>query len=388
MAKARLSDKPVHALPPGSETALLYAAVQACPVNITISDMSQPDHPLIYVNPAFTRTTGYTSEDVIGRNCRFLQGPDTDNAKIQALRDAISVRRSIEIELVNYHRDGTQFLNRVQLAPIINAGAGIDAYIGIQHDVTGARAAEATRREREKLEALGRLAGGLAHELNNLLQPIVSYADLMGCRLQPDDAETAEQLAVILDSARAASDITRRVLNFSRRSTADAAPAPAGERISDGVRFAQRLLPPGVTLTVEGLSDLDVSWAVDSTELIQVLGNLFKNAADAMEGRGTLTIRAAKLDGRVVLTVSDDGPGMDPAIAARAFEPFFTTKPVGVGTGLGLSAVWGLIQGWGAQISLKTAPGHGACFTIEVPVSAGIKSGHTDGRDETWPPFS
>ena len=359
----------VCGLPRGNEAALLRAAVEACPVNITISDLRQPGHPLIYVNPAFTRTTGYTAADAIGHNCRFLQGSETDPAKVKALRDAISARRSIAVELVNYRRDGRPFLNRVELAPVIDPAAGIDAYIGIQNDVTSARAAEATRREREKLEALGRLAGGLAHELNNLLQPIVSYADLLGARLRPEDDETAEQLAAILESARAAGDITRRVLNFSRRSAADAAAAPAGERISDAVRFAKRLLPPGVTVTVEGLDDLGASCAVDATELIQVVGNLFKNAADAMHERGRIAVCVARHDRTVVLTIADDGPGMDAATAARAFEPFFTTKPTGRGTGLGLSAVWGLVQGWGGQISLETAPGQGARFNIEVPLA-------------------
>ena len=359
----------VCGLPRGNEAALLRAAVEACPVNITISDLRQPGHPLIYVNPAFTRTTGYIAADVIGSNCRFLQGPETDPAKVQALRDAIAARRSIAVEMVNYRRDGRPFLNRVELAPVTDLAAGIDAYIGIQNDVTSARAAEATRREREKLEALGRLAGGLAHELNNLLQPIVSYADLLGARLRPEDDETAEQLAAILESARAAGDITRRVLNFSRRSAADAAAAPAGERISDAVRFAKRLLPPGVTVTVEGLDDLGASCAVDATELIQVVGNLFKNAADAMHERGRIAVSAARQDRIVVLSIADDGPGMDAATAAQAFEPFFTTKPTGSGTGLGLSAVWGLVQGWGGQISLQTAPGQGARFNIEVPLA-------------------
>jgi len=201
----------------------------------------------------------------------------------------------------------------VELAPVIDLAAGIDAYIGIQNDVTSARAAEATRREREKLEALGRLAGGLAHELNNLLQPIVSYADLLGARLRPEDDETAEQLAAILEPARAAGDITRRVLNFSRCSAPDAAAAPAGERIGDAVRFAKRLLPPGVTVTIEGLDDLGASCAVDTTELIQVVGNLSKNAADAMHERGRITVSAARQDRIAVLSIADDGPGVDAA---------------------------------------------------------------------------
>jgi two-component system NtrC family sensor kinase len=110
-------------------------------------------------------------------------------------------------------------------------------------------------------------------------------------------------------------------------------------------------------------------WAVDATELVQVLGNLFKNAAEAMQGRGCIAVSAAQRGNRLVLRVADDGPGMDAATAARVFEPFFTTKRLGEGTGLGLSAVWGLVEGWGGRITLDTAPGRGAQFTIEVPIN-------------------
>jgi PAS domain S-box-containing protein len=354
------------------QAAMLRAAVEACPVNITISDLRRPDHPLLYVNPSFTATTGYTAEEVIGRNCRFLQGPDTDPKAVQAIRAAIAARRSISVELLNYRRDGTPFLNRLELGPVNDPVAGIDAYIGIQTDITAFRAAETTRREREKLEALGRLAGGFAHELNNLLQPIVTYADLLGARLAGQDEATAEQAAAILESAKAARDIARKVLDFARRSAADAALTPAGERIAGAVRFASRLLPPGVAVDCAGLEELSAGCAVDATELIQVMGNLFKNAADAMDGRGRITVRAWQRGERLLLSVADDGPGMDDATAARVFEPFFTTKAMGSGTGLGLSAVWGLVAGWGGRISLDTAPGRGARFTIDIPLNTAL----------------
>jgi PAS domain S-box-containing protein len=356
-------------LPREQETTLLSAAVEACPVNVTISDLRRPGHPLCYVNAAFCRTTGYAAGEVIGRNCRFLQGPDSDPAAIAAMREAIAARRPISLELVNYRRDGTPFLNRLELAPVTDHARGIDACIGIQRDITAFRAAETTRREREKLEALGRLAGGFAHELNNMLQPIITYAGLLGEQLPPGDATTAEELAVMLDCARAAGDIARQVLHFSRRSAADARPEPAGERIGHAVRFAMRLLPPDVTVAVAGLDALRGSCTIDATEMIQVVGNIFKNAADAMAGRGTIRVSAVERGTVLVLTVADDGPGMDAATAGRVFEPFFTTKPTGQGTGLGLSAVWGLVRGWGGQISLDTSPGRGARFTVEVPLA-------------------
>jgi PAS domain S-box-containing protein len=138
-------------LPCEQETTLLRAAVHACPVNVTISDLRRPSHPLCYVNASVCETTGYAAEEVIGRNCRFLQGPESDPAVVAAMREAIAARRPISVELLNYRRDGTAFRNRLELAPVTDPARGIDAYIGIQRDITAFRAAETTRREREKL---------------------------------------------------------------------------------------------------------------------------------------------------------------------------------------------------------------------------------------------
>ncbi len=373
MAVARMPSPPAMdairpVLPAAHEAFVLRAAVEASPVNVTIADMSQPDGPIIYANAAFYSTTGYTPDEVIGRNCRFLQGPDTDRDMVQRMREAIAARVPFTGEILNYRRDRTAFLNRLELAPLVDRDAGLDAYVGIQRDITAFRAAETCRREREKLAALGRLSAGFSHELNNLLQPIVTYADLLAARLATGDEEASEQLRVILDSARAARNVTAQVLRFARVRAATGLTAPAGRLLGDAMRLAARLLPPDVKFTVSGIDDLLEECELDATELLQVFSNLLKNAADAMCGQGLIRIEGRAEAGSLIVTVADNGPGMPPETAARIFEPFFSTKAAGSGTGLGLSTVWGIVTGWGGSISVDTAPGRGARFTLVIPL--------------------
>lgn len=345
---------------------LLQAAIEACPVNISIADMARPGAPLIYVNRAFCETTGFARGEALGRNCRFLQGEQTDPAAVARIRRALENREAHTAEIVNYRRCGTAFLNRLELAPVSDRSCGIDAYVGIQRDITAFRAAEASRQQREKLESLGQLAAGLAHELNNLLQPIIIYGDLLALR-GADQPQAAEQLATLRSCARAARDLTARVLQFTRRSTAPEAALPAAERLGEALRLAERILPPGVRLVVVGVPDLTQPCTIPAGELVQVFGNLFKNAADAMGGAGTLTVRGAVEGGLLRLSVSDTGPGIPPDLLGRIFDPFFTTKAPGAGTGLGLAAVWNLVRSWTGTITVESAPGRETTFTLAFP---------------------
>ncbi len=317
--------------------ALLRVAVDASPVCITISDLRRDDALLIFVNDQFCRTTGYTREQVIGRNCRFLQGEGTDRSVVARMREAIARREPVSIELINYKRTGEPFLNRLDLAPVRDSRLEIDAYVGVQRDITAFRAAEATRREREKMEALGRLASGVSHELNNLLQPIITYGGMLAARPEMAEAEYAEQINAIVDCASVAWDITAQVLHFARSGVALSEAEPLSRRRGEAIRMASRLLPPGVSLSIEGVEDLSAACAIDTAELLQVLGNLFRNAADAMDGKGSVRLAAVMEDTTLVPSVSDTGPGVPPELWSRIFEPFFSTKPPGRGTGLGLA---------------------------------------------------
>jgi PAS domain S-box-containing protein len=256
--------------------------------------------------------------------------------------------------------------------------------VGIRIDVTETRQREAAERDREKLAALGQLAGGVAHEINNLLQPALALPELVRDRLPADDIESREDLDCVIECAGKMRDIVRNILLFARKEEPRLATLELAAEVRAALGFVGDLIPPSITLQAENLdTHPGCMVAANKTQLTQVLTNLVVNAAQATRGAGTVTVSVARIDptaeeaadlaieaGRGYLTVSvtDTGSGMDEATRARIFEPFFTTKPVGQGTGLGLSVAYGILRSWQGAIAVRSAPGHGTTFVLYVPV--------------------
>ncbi len=339
-----------------------------------------PGAALIYANDAFTRLTGYASDEALDRNCRFLHGPETSPVLSRKLGRAIAAGEQIEVEIINYRKDGTKFLNRLTLAPIRDESEMLTAYIGLQSDITfEAQRRDASEQQREKMAALGRAMGGVAHEINNMLQPVsLLVQDAMDHHLISPDG--AAHLAIVLDCTRNARNIIGDVLAFSR---------PAS-RSGGEVREVPRLFEDGLPLAIQGMAkDVILSVNVEcppflieisQTKFSQILVNLVSNAVAAMGGIGQLNIQldqssipsstGARKAAR--LRITDTGCGMDATTQERAFEPFFTTKPIGQGTGLGLPLVYALVQETGGSIKLESAPGQGTAITILIPAAKEI----------------
>ncbi len=357
---------------------LFAAAIESCPVGITISDATRPSTPLIYVNSAFSGITGYYLQEVVGHNLDFLNGPDTDSAAIRRVAAALRMNEPVDAEILQYRKDGAPFWCEVRMTPLSQDGQAV-ALIGVHNDITDKRQRRIEDQRRHKLQALGQLAGGVAHEINNLLQPIVTYTDLMlGATQDPD---TLRRLHRVMTSAEKARDIVRGILRFSRGEAACLSVTALQPALVEALEFIRGLLPISVAVVVTGLNRDLGHGRISTVELTQVLTNLLNNAAQAMAGRGTVTVEAG-LDriepaaaavlgiapGMVCrVSVADTGPGMDETVLAHVFDPFFTTKPVGLGTGLGLSVVYGIIQDWHGTISVTSAPGQGARFTFSIP---------------------
>jgi signal transduction histidine kinase len=252
-------------------------------------------------------------------------------------------------------------------------------------------------RHAQKMEGIGRLAGGVAHDFNNLLTAIVGFADLILERAAPHD-RTSDDVREIRKAADRATALTGQLLAFSRKQFLNPTVLDVNETVSGLIQMLPRVIGDHIETTTTLAPQLPRVWA-DSSQMDQVLVNLVLNARDAMPAGGQLTIETAcvELDeerlsaeritvepGRfVMLAVTDTGTGMDEATRARAFEPFFTTKPKGQGTGLGLATVYGIIDQSGGGIALDTAPGRGTSVRIYLPVTSATTDHDAQGETPT-----
>lgn len=354
---------------------LIVSTIETSPVSFTLADARRRERPLIYVNDAFCRTSGYARHEVLGRNCRFLQGPHTDSAVVDRLRQALSEGRNHSCRLLNYRRDGTSFWNDLHITALRDFDGSLIAFAGIQVDVTEQVHLERQQAHRGRLEAVGQLAAGLAHEINNLLQPMLGLPALISPALPKDAVEEREWLHLIEEHAAQARGTVLNVLSFARETPSPRASCHDATAVfARSVDFVARLLPTSIVIEKcgrlrDGISSGPVR--LDETDARQVVANLLLNASQAMKGTGRIAVGLEQTEGSVVLTIRDHGPGMPTHIRQRIFEPFFTTKPVGEGTGLGLAVVHGAIRSWGGTIEVDSAPGQGATFSISIPMWGG-----------------
>ncbi len=362
------------------QTRLLVSALEAIPTAIAISDPHLPDRPIVFVNRAFLETTGYDADEVIGRNSRFLEGPQTDPDTLAKLREAIAERRSIRLELITYRKTGDMFWSELATEPVYNDDGELVAFVSALKDITREHEHQTRLRQFQKMEALGQLAGGLAHELNNLLQPVMTFSQ-MSMRALPSGSRLWQYQQSILESSRRAREIIRNILTFAQGGAPKNDVVDLIETIQSVTKFATDLIPSTVTIH-PSLAVASVKSRVNATELFQVLLNLLSNAADAMEQHGDIyvsielrclpaaeaTVLQLSPGPFAVISVRDTGHGMDQATRARIFEPFYTTKPVGHGTGLGLSIAYGIVRRWDGTITVDSAVGHGTLFRVIIPV--------------------
>lgn len=246
---------------------------------------------------------------------------------------------------------------------------------GTCQDVTEQKAAEADRLRSQRLQSIGNLAGGIAHDLNNVLAPILMAVELL--KSEEDDPDRLETMRTIEESAQRGADLVRQVLTFARGREGQRAPVDLGVVMRDVARIVRETFPRAVALDVA--IDPDVPPVTgDSTQLHQVLMNLVVNARDAMPDGGTLSLRLSQGVGdagvpSVVMGVRDTGVGIPPDQQEQIFDPFFTTKDIGHGTGLGLSTVQRIVKAHEGRVTLSSEVGHGTTFEVWLPAA---ESGH------------
>lgn len=236
----------------------------------------------------------------------------------------------------------------------------------------------AQKQQSDRLIALGELSAGIAHEINNALQPLVGMSGTLKDMAEPE-SRMARLLGTMETNAIYARKVVAEVLVFARRDSGEVTAQDALEAIDQAIVFVQRVLPGELSLKTEGFDAIRADGRPRTVNIshqgaIQVVHNLIRNAGDAIEERGDIVIRVERgtLDSApaLILSVVDEGPGMEPSIQERIFDPFFTTKPVDKGSGLGLSTVHGLVESWGGRVSVDTAPGAGTAIRIALPIVA------------------
>jgi signal transduction histidine kinase len=238
---------------------------------------------------------------------------------------------------------------------------------GVILDATDRHHLEEQLTQARKMEAVGQLTGGVAHDFNNLLTVVLGNIDMMA-RKSEDEERRARRIDAVRQAAERGRDLTRQLLAFSRRQHLQPVSLNVNLLIRDFAPLMRQAVGEAVTLELD-LAEEALCAHVDPTQLETALLNLAVNARDAMPGGGLLTVATRREDSRVLISVRDTGLGMSPEVRARVFEPFFTTKEVGKGSGLGLSQVYGFVRQSDGEVTLESAPGQGATFSLRLPAS-------------------
>ncbi len=331
----------------------------------------EPGPRIVYVNPAFTRMTGYTADEVLGLTPRLLQGPKTCLETCARIRTALRQWQPIRIELLNYRKDGSEFWVELSISPVADDEGWFRYWVAVQRETSAAKLREREMVSAQRLKAVGEMTGGIAHDFNNLLTSISGAAELLASRIG-HDAESANLVDAIRAAAQGGASQVRRLMSFSRTPLMARGPVNLHSVLVQLELLLRRSLRDNVALEIS--HHPQARWVdAEAVQLEASLLNLVLNAQDAIAQSGRIAIdyRPLVRDGRawVCIEVSDTGSGMNEATRARVFEPFFTTKDAGRGSGLGLAMVKSFITQLGGEVDVRSQSGHGTTFTLTLPAA-------------------
>ncbi|MFQ5420925.1 MAG: PAS domain S-box protein, partial [Anaerolineae bacterium] len=359
----------------------LNQAMEQSPVSVMITDT---EGTIQYVNPKFSQVTGYSAAETMGQNARLLQSGEHPPQFYRDLWNTITAGQEWQGVFHNRKQNGQLFWSQASIAGVKDQSGEITHYVTVSEDITQRKQREEEHVRQERLAAVGQLAAGIAHDFNNVMAVITLYSDLLerSANLSKKDLEKVQ---TIHQQARHAADLTRQILDFSRRSVREPRPLDLKLLLNEMLKFIERTIPERVQMQF-AFSKGDYMVNADPTQLQQVVTNLTVNARDAMPQGGSLHINLSRLTlgagetppdpdmepGEWLrLAVADTGDGITPEVLPHIFEPFFTTKEVGKGTGLGLAQVYGIVRQHEGYITVDSRLGEGATFAIYLPALAG-----------------
>ena len=356
----------------------LSVAVEQSPTSVIITDT----HGTVeYVNPKFTAVTGYSMSEIVGRKANVLKSGLTSPEVYAELWRTIQAGKEWSGELHNRKKNGELFWESASISPITDGKGTVTHYLAVKEDITERKLMTERFLRAQRMESIGSLAGGVAHDLNNILAPIMMAASMLQENLPA--ATTRQFISTIAEAAQRGADIVRQLLTFARGVEGERTAFEPKLLLEQLGRILHETLPRSINIagsTAPGL------WTLtgDLTQLYQVLLNLCVNARDAMPDGGTLTLSAdnrevdetfavlspdARTGRHVRFEVADTGTGMSPDIISKIFDPFFTTKEQGKGTGLGLSTALGVVRSHHGFMLVRSELGKGSVFEVFVPAT-------------------
>ena len=340
-----------------------------------------------YANPTFSHVTGYSLQEAVGKKTNILKSGKHDESFYRGIWATISSGKTWQGQMTNKKKNGLLYTEEATISPVMGSDGKVVNYIAVKLDITEKLKIEQERLllqsqfiQAQKMEAVGRLAGGVAHDFNNMLGVIIGYSELILQQMDLSQQFHAE-MEEIQKAARRSADLTRQLLTFARKQTVAPQVLHLNNIIDGMLNMLRRLIGENINLIWVPGSGL---WPIkmDPSQIDQILANLCVNARDAIAGVGKLTVEtenasfdqeyceshAGALPGEYVrISVSDTGIGMDKQTLTHIFEPFFTTKGVGEGTGIGLATVYGAVKQNNGYINAYSEPGRGTTFTIYIP---------------------
>jgi len=360
----------------------------------------QPDGRLLIAdaNEAACLSHGFSREELLGRSILDLDAGGLSEDQLAALTARALSGGVLKFETLHRRKDGTTFPVEV-MAKAVRPPQASPLIFSLERDITDRKRAAAEREalqarltHADKMESVGRLAGGVAHDFNNMIQAILGTVALVQPDL-PAGSPLGESLDEIRKAAERSGDLTRQLLAFARRQAIEPRLIDLNDAVEGMLKMLRRLIGEDITLAWKPGNHL-AAVKLDPSQLDQLVANLCVNARDAVDrGRGRITIatsmarigeaECSEHEGMtpgdyVMLSVSDNGTGMDAETQAHIFEPFFTTKDAGRGTGLGLATIYGIVKQNGGCIQLQSSPGDGTTFRIALPAHAGIAAGSAE----------
>ncbi len=337
-----------------------------------------------WINEGFSVLTGYTAEEALGKKPgAFLQGPQTNESTLTAIRESLNKQEAINCDIINYHKDGHQYWINLVITPILQDNK-LDGFIGIQTDINERKRADELLSQAQRMDAIGQLVGGVAHDFNNILGILTGNLELLKLQLEKPEPDPQKYLEKAFHACSRASGLTQKLLQFSQFKVSESRQV----RINSVIHNLAQLLTKSLTQNIELILKLETElWPVwcNQEDLEDALLNLVINARDAMQGNGRVEIAtenvflenqicwdeqtlSVKTGHYAKLSIWDTGPGIPQDILGRVFEPFFSTKG-GQGSGLGLSMVYGFVKRSNGHILINSSRDAGTCIAIWLPKS-------------------